>query len=226
MPCLLVTSSSRGLGLEFVRQYAAEGWRVLAACRDPDGAGELRQVEGDIVPLAMDVTDAASVEAAARAGDEPVHLLINSAGIEEGGDDSPGNVDYDIWRRTIEVNTLGPVRVLDAFAGRMEAAGGATAVTLTSGMGSLADAASGRVLIYRTSKAAVNMAMRARSFQLAPRGIIVVVINPGWVRTDMGGPQATLSPKKSIAAMRRVISGLTPEDAGKFYNYTGETYPW
>jgi NAD(P)-dependent dehydrogenase (short-subunit alcohol dehydrogenase family) len=226
MPCILITGANRGIGLEFVRQYAGGGWRVLAACRDSGRAEALSRVEGDVRPLAMDVTDLAAIRAAADGDGAPLDLLINCAGIEGGHDDRPGMVDYEVWRQTLDVNTFGPVRVLDAFADRLAASGGAVAVTLTSGMGSLADAGDGRVMMYRTSKAAVNMAMRARSFQLRPRGVTVVVLNPGWVRTDMGGPDARLSVQESVARMRRVIAGLTPADAGRFYNHDGRIYPW
>jgi NAD(P)-dependent dehydrogenase (short-subunit alcohol dehydrogenase family) len=121
---------------------------------------------------------------------------------------------------------MGPVRVLDAFADRLAAAPGAKAITLTSGMGSIGDAGSGRQMMYRTSKAAVNMAMRARAFDLAPRGITVAVINPGWVRTDMGGPGGAISAEESVAAMRAVIAELTPDAAGTFLNWRGGGYPW
>jgi NAD(P)-dependent dehydrogenase (short-subunit alcohol dehydrogenase family) len=116
--------------------------------------------------------------------------------------------------------------VLDAFADRLAAAGRAKAVTLTSGLGSIGDAGSGSNLMYRTSKAAVNMAMRARAFSLAPRGVTVVVMNPGWVRTDMGGSGASISPEESVTAMRAIIDGLTPEQTGTFLNWRGGGYPW
>ncbi len=226
MPTVLVTSASRGIGLEFARRYAAAGWTVLAACREPARATSLRGLPGDIHPLAMDVTDLASVEAAAAAGAEPVHLLINSAGIIGRSDDGPGRMDYAEWAKVIDTNTFGPVRVLDAFADRLAAARGALAVTITSGMGSIADVGSGRSLMYRTSKAAVNMAMRARSFDLKPRGITVIVINPGWVRTDMGGASAPLPVEDSVAAMRRIFETIGPERTGSFLNYTGAEFPW
>ena len=135
-------------------------------------------------------------------------------------------VSEDQWARVLDVNTMGPVRVLDAFTDRLAAAGNAKAVTLTSGMGSIGDVGSGRQLMYRTSKAAVNMAMRARSLTLAPRGITVVVMNPGWVRTDMGGPGGSISPEESVRAMRGIIDALTPEQAGSFLNWRGGGYPW
>ena len=227
MPTAVVTSASRGIGREFVRQYASAGWKVIAACRHPESVErDLRAMGSGVRPIAMDVTDLASVEAVAREDEEPVDLLLNTAGIIGHGGDGPGEVNYGEWARVLDVNTMGPVRVLDAFTDRLAAAGNAKAVTLTSGMGSIGDVGSGRQLMYRTSKAAVNMAMRARSLTLAPRGITVVVMNPGWVRTDMGGPGGSISPEESVRAMRGLIDALTPEQAGSFLNWRGGGYPW
>ena len=227
MPTVLVTSASRGLGREFVRQYAADGWRVLAASRHPEAVdAELRALGAGVRPIAMDVTKSAAVEAAAREDDGPIDLLLNTAGIIGQTDDAPGNVHELEFARVLDVNVLGPVRVLDAFADRLAAAGGAKALTLTSGMGSITDVRSGTAMMYRTSKAAVNMAMRVRALQLAPRGITVAVIHPGYVQTDMGGPTATVLPEESVTAMRAVIAGLTPDAAGSFLTWRGKTYPW
>ena len=227
MPTVVVTSASRGIGREFVRQYAADGWKVIAGCRHPESVDhDLRAMGSGVRPIAMDVTDLAAVEAVAREDDGPVDLLLNTAGIIGQVGDGPGEVNYAEWARVLDVNTMGPVRVLDAFADRLAAAGRAKAITLTSGLGSIGDVGSGSSLMYRTSKAAVNMAMRARSFTLAPRGIIVAVINPGWVRTDMGGSGASISPEESVSAMRRIIDGLTPEETGSFLNWRGGGYPW
>jgi NAD(P)-dependent dehydrogenase (short-subunit alcohol dehydrogenase family) len=121
---------------------------------------------------------------------------------------------------------MGPARMTEAFAQRVAQSSRRTIVTITSGMGSLADNTSGGYLPYRTSKAAVNMVMRCAAIDLARRHIICVVINPGWVKTDMGGRGATLTPEKSVTAMRRVIDKLGPRDSGKFYNYDGDEYPW
>lgn len=226
MPTVLITSASRGIGLEFVRQYAAQGWKVLAACRAPAAATTLRGVAGDVDVLRMDVRSLAAVRAAADANADPVDLVINSAGVIGKTGDGPGRMDYAMWAETMDVNAMGPVRVLDAFADRLASSERKLAVTITSGMGSLADTGSGMAVMYRTSKAAVNMAMRARSFDLKQRGITVAVINPGWVQTDMGGDNATLSVEDSVTAMRQVIDSLTIAQTGAFLNYDGRTYAW
>ena len=227
MPTVVVTSASRGIGREFVRQYAAEGWRVIAACRQPETvADELQALGSGVRPIGLDVTDLAADEAVAAEDDEPDDLHVNSAGIMGHTGDGVEEVNYHEWTHLLDVNLMGPVRVLDAFAERLAAAKGAKALTITSGMGSIADVSSPRAMMYRTSKAAVNMAMRVRALQLAPRGIIVAVINPGWVQTDMGGASAPTTVEASVAGMRRVIDGLTPAQAGSFLNWKGEGYPW
>jgi NAD(P)-dependent dehydrogenase (short-subunit alcohol dehydrogenase family) len=126
----------------------------------------------------------------------------------------------------LDINTLGPMRVSEALIEHVARSDRKLIVTVTSGMGSLADNTSGGWIAYRTSKAAVNMAMRSLAIDLAPRGISCVVVNPGWVRTDMGGPTATLSPQESITAMKRLIERLGPNQSGKFFNYDGREYPW
>jgi len=229
-PVVLVTGANRGLGLEFSRQYAAEGWQVFAACRSPDKAGELKKLETDsggrVRVLPMDVMDTTSVKAAAGViGKEPIDLLLNNAGVM-GPRERLGDLDYAAWARVLDANTLGPARVVEAFVANVAKSGQKKIVTITSGMGSLADNTSGGSYAYRSSKAAVNMVVRSLALDLAPRGITCIVMNPGWVRTDMGGPRGTISPAESIKAMRSVIADLRPDDSGKFLNYTGKPYPW
>jgi NAD(P)-dependent dehydrogenase (short-subunit alcohol dehydrogenase family) len=228
---VLVTGANRGLGLEFARQYAAEGWRVVAACRDPGAAGELNRLaaesDGRIAVIALDVSDLASVRAAAQSlAGAPVDLLINNAGVGSPRGQKLGALDYAAWARVLDVNTLGPMRVTEAFLDHLAGGGGKKVVTITSGMGSIADNGSGGSYAYRSSKAAVNMVVKSLSLDLAPRGITCIVMNPGWVRTDMGGPGGKISPEESIAAMRKVIAKLKPADTGKFFNYDGGSYPW
>ena len=231
MPSALITGANRGLGLEFARQYLADGWRVYAACRDPESASELHRLADEnrdtLRILALDVTDPASIDAAAtELAGQAIDLLLNNAGIIGPRGKTIGNIDYDAWKDVLDVNTLGPTRVSEAFVEHVARSDRKLIVTLTSGMGSIADNTSGGSILYRSSKAAVNMVMRSLAIDLAPRGITCVVINPGWVRTDMGGPNATLEAAESIGRMRRIIAALGPEQSGKFLNHTGREYPW
>jgi NAD(P)-dependent dehydrogenase (short-subunit alcohol dehydrogenase family) len=231
MPAVLITGASRGLGFELAKQYAVEGWRVIACCRKPEDAIALKKLAPsapDMVSVvAMDVADNDTVRNAALAlKNVVVDILINSAGIAGVPQQSTGQIDYASWARVLDVNTMGPLRVLEAFTDNLARSERRLVVTITSGMGSLADNTSGGSIAYRSSKAAVNMVMRSAAIDLAPRGITCVLINPGWVKTDMGGPDATLSPQQSVSAMRRLIERLGPHDSGKFYNYDGREYPW
>lgn len=231
MATVLITGANRGLGLEFARQYVADGWKVYAACRRPDAAAELRRLAeaspASVTIVEMDVTSTSSVRAAAKAlAGEPIDLLLNNAGVGSPRGQELGKLDYDAWARVLDANTLGPMRVTEALLENVAKGRGKKIVTITSGMGSIADNSSGSSYAYRSSKAAVNMVVKSLSLDLAARGIICVVMNPGWVRTDMGGPRGTLAPAESIQAMRGVIAALKPEDSGKFFNYDGKTYPW
>jgi NAD(P)-dependent dehydrogenase (short-subunit alcohol dehydrogenase family) len=231
MPSTLITGANRGLGLEFARQYLADGWHVYAACRDPDSASELRRLADasghKLQILALDVTDPASVKtAAAELDGKATDLLLNNAGVMGDRGQTIGNIDYEAWAKVLEANTMGPMRVSEAFVDHVARSERKLIVTLTSGMGSLADNTSGGSIAYRSSKAAVNMVMRSLAIDLAPRGITCVVVNPGWVQTDMGGPHATLTPAESVTMLRRFIETLGPAQSGKFFNYDGREYAW
>jgi NAD(P)-dependent dehydrogenase (short-subunit alcohol dehydrogenase family) len=231
MPSVLITSANRGLGLEFAAQYLAADWRVYAACRHPQSAEQLRQLSEQktdrISIVAMDVSSAPSVaRAAASLGGAAIDVLINSAGIIGAPGQRTGNVDYESWAKVLDVNTMGPLRVTEAFVDHVARSERKLVLTITSGMGSIADNTSGGSIAYRSSKAAVNMVMRSAAIDLAARGISCVLVNPGWVKTDMGGPNATLSATASVTAMRRLIETLAPAQSGKFFNYDGNEYPW
>lgn len=231
MPSALITGANRGLGLEFARQYLADGWEVFAACRDPASASELHRlaenVKGTLQILAMDVTDPVSVHAAAAELDgRAIDLLLNNAGIIGPRGQTIGNIDYEAWAEVFTVNTMGPMRVSEAFVEHVARSDRKLIITLTSGMGSIADNTSGGSIVYRSSKAAVNMVVRSLAIDLAPRGITCVVVNPGWVRTDMGGANATLEPAESIGRMRSLIATLGLEQSGRFFNHNGLEFPW
>lgn len=227
MTCVLVTGANRGLGLEFTRQYAAAGWKVYAACRRPREAAELAEIAqgGRVSVLELDVSEPRTIARAARAVTDPIEVLINGAGIM-GESAALGRTDYEAWQEVLRVNTLGPVRVSAAFATHVARSARKVIVTITSRLGSIADNTSGGWIAYRSSKAAVNMAMRNVAIELAGQGVTCVVLSPGWVRTDMGGPGAPLSPSESVAAMRRLIERLGPGDSGKFFHYDGKSLPW
>jgi NAD(P)-dependent dehydrogenase (short-subunit alcohol dehydrogenase family) len=230
MPAVLITGANRGIGLEFARQYAADGWDVFASCRNPKAAKELaslaRSSEVKLTVLGMDVTDGESVRSAARQlGNETIDLLINNAGISGVPGQRTGHIDYENWAQVLDVNTMGPLRVIEAFVDHIAHSERRLIVTITSGMGSLTDNTSGGSIAYRTSKAAVNMAMRSVAAEV-PRGITCVVVNPGWVKTRMGGAGAPLPVQDSVAAMRRLFERLRPSDSGKFFNYDGGEHPW
>lgn len=231
MPSALITGANRGLGLEFARQYLADGWQVYAACRDPSAAAELhRMAEASshkLSILALDVTDPASVKAAAGKLDgQAIDLLLNNAAIGGPRGQTVGNIDYEAWARVLDTNTMGPMRVSEAFVDHVARSERKLIVTLTSGMGSLADNRSGGSFAYRSSKAAVNMVTRSLAIDLARRGITCVVVNPGWVKTDMGGPHAASTPAESVMRLRDLIKTLGPAQSGKFLNHDGREFDW
>lgn len=223
-PTVVITGANRGLGLEFSRQFAAAGATVIATARRPDDAEELRKLGVRIEQL--DVADSASVaQFRQRIGDMPVDILINNAGIgswlyrlED--------VDADALDRHFQVNTLGPMRVTQALLPSLRRSTGRTVVNITSDLASLERNTRGGAYGYRESKAGLNMFTRTLAAELRPQGFICIVISPGWVRTEMGGPQAEQTPTESVAGIIRVLRGLTPEDSGKFLDYRGEELPW
>jgi NAD(P)-dependent dehydrogenase (short-subunit alcohol dehydrogenase family) len=232
MPSVLITGANRGLGLEFCRQYAAAGWQVFATCRDAEGAragalGRLAAEHQDRFEIqALDVADGASVAAAAAThGDRPLDLLLNNAGVVGDRASRLGAMDYQAWQRCLEINVLGPMRVAEAFTDAVAAGQQKLIVTISSGMGSLSETYGGQV-IYRTSKAALNMVVRDLAFELKDRAITCVAMHPGWVSTDMGGAGATLTPEQSVSALSRTIAGLGPGQSGRFLNYDGQERAW
>ena len=227
MPSVLITGANRGLGLEFPRQYAADGWRVFAACRDPAGARDLAAVEGDVSAETLDVDDGPQVAALAnKLSGQPIDVLINNAGIYGPKDVTRDTVVYDAWGQVFRTNAMSPLAVSAAFAANVAQGGQKKIITLSSIMGSIAENDSSGDFIYRSSKAAVNAVMKSLAGDLKSEGITVVVLHPGWVRTDMGGPDASIEAPESVTGMRAVIAGLKESDSGRFLNYDGTEIPW
>lgn len=226
MPTALVTGSNRGIGLEFVRQCAAEGWRVHATCRDPARATALRAIEGNVRIHLLEVTDPASRAALARTlGSEAIDVLINNAGLYGPKSVKLDALDYKLWEEILRINAIGPVALTAALANNVARSNRKLVIALSTGMASIARATGGEYA-YRSSKAALNMAMKSLAGELAPRGIVCVMISPGWVKTDMGGPQAPTSVEDSVRGTRKVIAGLGPKDSGRFLNFEGHEIPW
>jgi len=225
MQTYLVTGANRGIGLEMTRQALELGLRVIATCRDPSNAAELSALKGSLEVHALDVTDEASTRALADTlGTVKLDVLINNAGYMA-TEQSIDDMDYEQWMTSFAVNTMAPWRVSLAFADRLAASPSGRIATISSQMGSLERAGSDRVA-YRSSKAAVNMAMRTLALDWESRGITVCMLHPGWVKTDMGGGNAALEPSDSAAGLLQVIDGLTLKDTGRFLDYEGKTLPW
>ena len=227
MPTVFITGASRGLGLEFARQYCTDDWRVIATCRDPAKAETLSAIGGGLRIEALDVDDGASIALLAeKLKGESIDVLINNAGIFGPKDLTRDNVDYDAWGRVFRTNVMGPLAVSSALLPNVEKSEGKSIATVTSRMGSIGDTTEGEEYIYRSSKAAVNMVMTCLANELAGDGVKVVLLHPGWVKTDMGGPDAAIDAKESVTGMRAVIAGLKESDSGGFLNYDGTEIPW
>ena len=220
----VVTAANRGLGLEFARQIAGRGDRVIATARKPEQAHELNELGVRVEPL--DVTDDDSVAGFAAALDgESVDVLINNAGY--GVRSRPlEQVDFGEMQYFFDVNTLGPLRLTRALLPSLRAGGDRKVVNITSRMGSIEDNSSGKAYEYRASKAALNMATKSLAIDYEDDGFVCVVLHPGWVQTDMGGAGAPVKPEDSISGMLRVIDRLSPDDNGDFLDFTGESIPW
>ena len=220
MATYVITGANRGIGLEMARQLSQRGDSVVAACRT--GSPELTGL-GVEVADGLDVTSDASVEKFARLlDDRRVDVLINNAGIltRESLDD----LDFGRIRSQFEVNSLGPLRVTAALLPRLGE--GSKVAIITSRMGSIGDNTSGSRYGYRMSKAAVNMACRSLAHDLRERGIAVVVLHPGFVRTDMTGFEGLVDPPESASGLIARIDGLSLESSGSFWHANGESIPW
>jgi len=227
---VVITGANRGLGLELARQTLARGDCVLAGVREPARAAELAALRGPsggrlrIAPC--DVASDESVRAFAAALTEPVDLLINNAGVRS-LPDSLEALDLEAAARTFQVNALGALRVTRALLPQLRRAGAAKIANIGSNLGSIADNTGGGSYGYRMAKAALNMATRSLAQDLRAEGIIVVVLSPGWVQTDMGGPEAPLPVGQSVTDLLGVIDRLTlVNDSGEFLDHRGERVPW
>jgi NAD(P)-dependent dehydrogenase (short-subunit alcohol dehydrogenase family) len=237
MPAIVITGSNRGLGLEFARQYVADGWQVIACCRSASAALlALRQCYPDLLSIEEFVlTDTAQLQAfAARLGTQPIDVLLNNAGTIGRGSFATerlepfrfGQADEKDWAETFHLNVFVPMKLAELLVDNVAASEQRRIVTLTSMLGSVAMNSVGGLYAYRASKAAVNAMMRSMAIDLARRGILAAPVHPGWARTELGGEGAPIDAAEAVSGVRKVIASMTPETAGSFLAYDGSTLPW
>lgn len=220
---VLVIGASRGLGRELSRQYRAAGDRVVATARTPEALAQLQALGCEA--FALDLLHPASAAGLAwRVDGERFDVAILNAGVygpRTQGLATPAEDDFD---RVMRTNVLGPMRVIPQLVDAL--APGARLAVLSSRMGSIGERSATSGWLYRASKAALNSVLKDASLELAGRGVICVALHPGWVQTDMGGPDAPVTAERSVAGLRRLLAGLGPDDNGRFYDHDGAPIAW
>jgi NAD(P)-dependent dehydrogenase (short-subunit alcohol dehydrogenase family) len=230
MANVLITGANRGIGLELARGYARAGDRVFAFCRSPPEAKALNDLAGasggKVTIHTMDVGDGASIAEGAKAvGGAPIDILINNAGVMGGNPQTLQSIDFDAWIDALKIMTIGPFRVVQTFLPNLKKAAAPKVMTVTSQLGA-STWPFGGTYAYASAKAGVNKIMQALALDLKADNIAVSLIHPGWVKTDMGGPNADITAEESAAGIQKVIERLGVADTGKFFKWTGDIHPW
>lgn len=239
MPTVLITGANRGIGLEFTRQYAEDGWTVIACCRDPDGAGAadlraLAEMAGGRVSIEkMDMLDHGSIDSIAKKyTGTPIDVLLNNAGIigpvpiqDHLDAQHFGTIDYEVWDQVIRTNTFAPIKMAEAFIEHVRAGDQKKIITLSSTVGSFQEDVT-PAFCYCTSKTAVTKAVQLLSEAVKTEGVIAMAFCPGHVKTRMGVGGATVEIPDSVTGMRGLIDGFTMSDTGTFRRFNGDTVAW
>ena len=221
---VFVTGANRGMGFEYAKQYKAQGYKVIATARKPERAEKLNALGVTVIQL--DVTSTESVANMAKVvGEQPIDILINNAGYFDRVDVTLDKIDFDTFARTININTMGPLRVTQALIGNVLKSNEKKVINMSSGLGSISNS-TGRWYAYRSSKTALNQVNKIMSEEYKDKGAIFVVVHPGWVRTDMGGVNATYSPEESISSLISEIAKLEQSDNGSFFDLKGKEISW
>jgi len=230
MSTILITGCNRGIGLELTRHFSNEGHEILACCRTPETSKELQSLSEDnsnITIYRLDVSDHNAIEQLAeKLKGKAIDILLNNAGIYGKTPASFGNLDYENWEEVLRINTIAPIKMAESFIDNITAGDRKIIANISSKVGSIADNSSGGSYTYRTSKTALNMATKCLSVDLASQGITALALHPGWVKTDMGGPNALIDTNQSVSGLVKIISSADISKSGKFFNYDGSEIPW
>ena len=228
LPSVLITGASRGLGREFARQYASAGWTVHAGVRNLHQRSAIEELQHEqIICHQLDVAKHDQIlSVTTELAQEPIDLLINNAGFWLGKDEHYGRCDDARWMEEFRVHMFGTMAMCESFVQQVAASQRKLIVNISSGNGSLTLENGIGDYPYNTSKAGLNLITKGLAADLKQRGITVVCFTPGFVATDMSGPDADLTPHESVSAMRAIIDTLGPEQTGTFLRYNGETVPW
>jgi len=229
MTTVLITGANRGIGLELSQQYIANGDRVYACCRNPEAADVLTALanssDGKVTIHTMDVSSEDSIKACAEElSGVSIDVLINNAGVYGGEHQAFGDANLDDWLMTLQVNTIGPFRVAEALQQHLKSANEPKMLTISSQVG--ASTFSMPIYAYSSSKAAVNKVMQILATEWQQYGISVSLIHPGWVKTEMGGSEAAITPQESAEGIRQVIEKMDMANTGSFFKWNGEIHPW
>ena len=229
-PTVFITGANRGIGLKLSEQFAEDGWQVLACCRNPADAGELQALSDRGLAIEVHALDVTNYEQMAALADQlanrPIDILLSNAGIYGSKGVSFGEIDAQEWGQVLEVNTIAPLMLVQAFVEQVAASQQKLVAVISSKVGSIADNTSGGSYIYRSSKTAVNQVVKCLSIDLADRDISVISLHPGWVQTEMGGPNAEISTDESVSGLKGILQTAGLAQNGQFIEYDGSSIPW
>jgi NAD(P)-dependent dehydrogenase (short-subunit alcohol dehydrogenase family) len=230
MRTIMITGTNRGIGLELVKQYVNDDWKVIATCRNLEKAHTLQEMvetHEHLLTVELDVTDNERItKLAEELKDESIDILFNNAGVYGSKGNSLDGLTKEEWFDVLAANTMSPIFMSRAFLPHVKRGSQKVIANMTSKMGSVSDNTSGGSYVYRTSKAALNQATKSLSIDVAADGITAVVLHPGWVKTDMGGPNGLIDTEECVTGLRKVLDGLSPADAGKFFDFRGDEISW
>jgi len=228
---ILITGANRGIGLEMAKYSMEQGWRVFACCRNPHTADNLFSIaklsNGQISVHIADMNELSTIQALSyELRNDPIDILVNNAGIYGSDKNTFGAVDADNWLQAFQVNSIAPLKMVEAFEENLSMGKRKLVACMSSKMGSMADNGYGNSYIYRSTKAALNAVVKSLSIDLREKGVICVALHPGWVKTDMGGSDAEISPRESVQKIFMNLSSLSKSDSGRFIDIDGTDIPW